>query len=64
MFFRKDDMRTITLLVAITLFTSSAPAADRELPDKSGFVQMFNGKDLSGWNTTGNWVVEKGKSSP
>ena len=22
------------------------------------FVRMFNGKDLSGWNTTGNWVVE------
>ena len=22
------------------------------------FVNMFNGKDLSGWNTTGNWVVE------
>ncbi|MDA1043958.1 MAG: DUF1080 domain-containing protein [Verrucomicrobia bacterium] len=23
-----------------------------------GFVEMFNGKDLTGWNTTGNWVVE------
>jgi len=27
--------------------------------DKSEFVPMFNGKDLTGWNTTGNWVVEK-----
>jgi hypothetical protein len=26
--------------------------------DESAFVAMFNGKDLSGWNTTGNWVVE------
>lgn len=23
-----------------------------------GFVPMFNGKDLSGWKTTGNWLVE------
>jgi hypothetical protein len=23
-----------------------------------GFKPMFNGKDLSGWQTTGNWVVE------
>lgn len=26
--------------------------------DAEGFVPMFNGKDLSGWQTTGNWVVE------
>ena len=26
---------------------------------ESGFTQMFNGKDLSGWQTTGNWVVEE-----
>lgn len=24
-----------------------------------GFKEMFNGKDLTGWQTTGNWVVEK-----
>jgi hypothetical protein len=24
-----------------------------------GFTPMFNGKDLTGWRTTGNWVVEK-----
>ena len=23
------------------------------------FVQMFNGKDLTGWNTTGNWIMEE-----
>jgi hypothetical protein len=27
--------------------------------DKSGFTQLFNGKNLDGWNTTGNWVMEK-----
>ncbi len=25
-----------------------------------GFKPMFNGKDLTGWKTTGNWVVEPG----
>ncbi|PHS03314.1 MAG: glycosyl hydrolase [Blastopirellula sp.] len=28
--------------------------------DKDGFVQMFNGKDLTGWKTNGNWVIEEG----
>jgi hypothetical protein len=27
-----------------------------DAPD--GFVPMFNGKDLTGWNTTGNWLVD------
>ncbi len=25
-----------------------------------GFKPMFNGKDLTGWKTTGNWIAEKG----
>lgn len=28
--------------------------------DEDGFVRMFNGRDLTGWQTTGNWVVEEG----
>ena len=31
----------------------------REIPEEAGFKPMFNGKDLTGWNTSGNWVVEK-----
>jgi len=31
-------------------------AADK---DDDGFVPMFNGKDLSGWKTEGNWVVQE-----
>ena len=27
--------------------------------DKSGFTEMFNGKNLDGWNTSGNWIMEK-----
>ena len=32
-------------------------------PEKTGdegFVPMFNGKGLTGWRTTGNWIVEEG----
>lgn len=25
-----------------------------------GFAEMFNGKDLSGWQTSGNWMIEEG----
>jgi type 1 glutamine amidotransferase len=28
--------------------------------EKGGFVSLFNGKDLTGWETKGNWVVEEG----
>lgn len=35
--------------------------AIQEIADDSGFVEMFNGKDLTGWKTNGNWVVEKDK---
>ena len=27
--------------------------------DDEGFVQMFNGEDLTGWQTTGNWLVKE-----
>ena len=27
--------------------------------DDAGFTPMFNGKDLTGWQTTGNWVVQE-----
>jgi hypothetical protein len=37
----------------------ATPAAEpHPAPDAEGFVPLFNGKDLSGWKTTGNWVVE------
>ncbi len=46
-------MRNIVYLVAITVVTSCAQAGEQN------FRPLFNGKDLTGWNTTGNWVVEK-----
>ncbi len=33
-----------------------------KLRDLSGFKTLYNGKDLTGWNTTGNWLVQKDRS--
>jgi len=46
-------MREVICIIAIMLVTSVAHAEDQ------GFRPLFNGKDLTGWNTTGNWDVEK-----
>lgn len=50
-------MKTPTLIrsFAIALIgMSSLHAAEGD-----GFVEMFNGKDLTGWQTTGNWIAEQ-----
>ena len=47
---------TVVLAVAACGATGNAVAA---AGDDGGFTPMFNGKDLTGWQTTGNWVVEK-----
>ena len=33
-----------------------------KLRDLSGFKTLYNGKDLTGWKTTGNWLVQKDRS--
>jgi len=48
---------TASFTIALAaIFLSPTPAHADEAPN---FVQMFNGKDLTGWQTTGNWVVKK-----
>lgn len=47
--------RIVISIVAGTLLLSTSLWAN----DIAEFVPMFNGKDLSGWNTTGNWSVEE-----
>ena len=42
------------VLVGGLLWVAEARGADE------GFVPLLNGKDLTGWNTTGNWIVEEG----
>ncbi len=45
---------TFTLLLAVGLVQAKEAKRDSE-----GFVPLFNGKNLEGWKTTGNWVVEE-----
>jgi hypothetical protein len=42
--------------LAIALLSTIIPSFAEEAGP--GFVEMFNGKDLTGWQTSGNWVVE------
>ena len=52
----RSCLSTAALLSCILLtLPTLAPAEDR---DDKGFVSMFEGKDASGWQTTGNWGFE------
>lgn len=54
----RDVVLVISMAMALLVAAgfSVTWAADS---DDEGFVPMFNGKDLTGWKTEGNWVVEK-----
>jgi len=57
-----DKMNLLRLLsVAVVVALSSIAPGDAFAADADdeGFVSLFNGKDLSGWKTEGNWIVEK-----
>ena len=45
------------LFLSAVLLTATTFAAAKKPND--GFVSLFNGKDLSGWTTTGNWLPQK-----
>lgn len=50
------------LLIILSINFCGLSAAESTSGDPaSGWVDLFNGKDLTGWNTTGNWVVENGE---
>lgn len=53
-------MKPISLLLLSSfIILGSAFAADlHPAADAPGFVPLFNGKDLAGWQTTGSWIVE------
>lgn len=51
-------MRLLTVLAVVSLAAGRVHSADAA-PAEDGFVPLFNGKDLTGWRTTGNWVVNK-----
>jgi len=48
---------SVALTVAACLLAGSM-AAGEAAGDDDGFVTLFNGRDLTGWVTTGNWLPE------
>ncbi|WP_395751211.1 DUF1080 domain-containing protein [Prosthecobacter sp.] len=53
-------MKLVSFLPLLCLALSVTLSAEDLHPaaDAAGFVPLFNGKDLTGWKTTGNWVVD------
>ncbi|MBT7743490.1 MAG: DUF1080 domain-containing protein, partial [Opitutae bacterium] len=50
-------MKTIALFIFASALASFAIAKHHK--GKDGFVPLYNGKDLTGWKTTGNWIPQK-----
>lgn len=54
------------LLIPVLCLALGLPAANADnhakdhADEHDGFVPLFNGTDLTGWKTQGNWVVEDG----
>jgi hypothetical protein len=52
------------LLAALALVLATTWASGQDTKDDKGWVQLFNGKDLTGWKTPqsepGKWYVENG----
>jgi hypothetical protein len=46
--------------LSCAFFACAAAAWSAEPAAGDGFVPLLNGKDLGGWKTEGNWVVEEG----
>ena len=50
----------VVLAVAAAASLMGGSALAGQAADDDGFVTLFNGKDLTGWETNGNWLVEEG----
>lgn len=54
-------MRRLAMMATLVAFVCAFPAWSGEPELEKGFVSMFNGKDLSGWDSKpGAWWVEDG----
>jgi hypothetical protein len=49
-------LQRIRTIAALSLILVGGLAAEDAA---EGFIEMFNGKDLTGWRTTGNWMIEE-----
>ena len=52
------NMKIVSLLPILCLSLTIHAEDLHPAADAADFVPLFNGKDLAGWKTTGNWVVE------
>ena len=52
------SIQNLTLLFILSVSNVSG----QEITEwsETGWVDLFNGKDLTGWQTTGNWIVKDG----
>lgn len=57
-----ETMKKLSLILVIASLGSAQQARQRQTPPDTGWVSMFNGKDLTGWVKVGNekWEVEEG----
>lgn len=55
-------LHAIVCLVMLTLQFGCEQLATKDTQAKAGFVRIFNGKDLTGWEPSGGarWVIENG----
>jgi len=56
----KEDLNRLLQEIAWDAVTRHPLSGIQAETVADDFVPLLNGKDLSGWNTTGNWVVEDG----
>ena len=47
------NLNRLICTLALSVFATSVPAAEQ------GFRSMFNGKDIIGWTTSGNWFANE-----
>ena len=45
------------VLIAVTL---SLGLFTQAVAEPGGYVELYNGKNLAGWRTTGNWIAQEG----
>lgn len=51
-------MCTLRYLGVVFCLLSAGVATGAQPKSDDGFVSLYNGKDLTGWTTTGNWFAE------
>ena len=50
----------LTTIFTLMFICGAAVAQEITQWSETGWVDLFNGKDLTGWQTTGNWIVKDG----